>query len=68
MFGTLGLTTVILPCETGEGFEKCFVLMIYHEILVSKSHIINVLVYNVTDGKFLILYRNYREGSEVHFG
>jgi len=42
--------------------------MIYHENLGSKSHIGNQLVINVTGGKNLILYRNYRQGSEANSG
>jgi hypothetical protein len=41
MFRALGLTAVILPCETKEVFENAFYTV---------SHLRNLLVYNVTFG------------------
>jgi len=47
---------------------KCFTLMIYHENVASNSQYEICYFIMLPVAKILILYHNYREGSEAHCG
>jgi len=68
MFGALGLTAVRLPCETGEGFENVLCRLSAMKIYL-RSRILEICQFIMLPvATNLILYRNYREGSEAHCG